>query len=375
MSPQLKSVVGFGAPASAVALCLLATVLLAHNPACSSGTGDESPSPCTRIQIAENGQFPGADFQFAYIGNPVIVDLSLPAAADAAITVQEKGSGADVMGTNLLSEDGRRLIFTPDERLMTTTEYTATVNASELNGCNDLEVSWDFRTSDVGEAHASPQDLVGDTFGLDLGSAVFIEPAGIGAFIGEFLGFPIFLNVQSLDDPNDEIVFAGSIGEEAGSDQDMCTQTLVFPAASWDNPDFSFGPTDFNIRVKDVDVSLQDLFITGTFRSDGSEIVGAQLSGGLDTRALTAVLGDQGDPCELLATIAGVECLPCPDGEVACIDLVAINVNGARENFDWVDIGEDQTENHLCGDCADSLDGDGDGAIDTDPECDPSNWP
>ena len=43
--------------------------LIAFNPGCPSDTGDETSSPCVEVEIADNGQFPPADEQFAFIGN------------------------------------------------------------------------------------------------------------------------------------------------------------------------------------------------------------------------------------------------------------------------------------------------------------------
>lgn len=182
---------------------------------------------------------------------------------------------------------------------------------------------------------ATPADIVGLTYELDLASGKFVEPAGIESLISEFIGGVTVLVSPSNLDGND-LTITGALGEENASPpaQAECTSTIPFPTADFGaNPFFKVGPGPAVINVEGIEVSIDDLEVTGAFASDASLIAGATLKGLIDTRPLAAEFiegGEEGEVCELAGSI-GVSCEACPaDGAEFCLSIYVVDMDAAK---------------------------------------------
>ena len=167
---------------------------------------------------------------------------------------------------------------------------------------------------------------------MDLASATFIEPAGIGGVIGSFLSDPIAMT-PVMTDGSLSMIGALVSADEDQPVQDLCNQTLGLDATIWEDPYFQVGPADLSFEVEGIQVNVAGLEITGTFRSDYSGFGGATFRGGLDTRALDTLVdesGTEGAACDLIGSF-GISCQACPDGSGDfCIDLHAVDIEGAH---------------------------------------------
>jgi hypothetical protein len=215
------------------------------------------------------------------------------------------GTGATVEGTTSVVD--QTVIFTPATTLASSTEYTVT-----YGWCGGpTTTSW--MTSIVGDP-ATPADLIGNTYLLDLSSGRWTKPEGVGSMIGSLIGDAAAIYIGVKDATETEVTMLGALGDEnMPGMQDMCTESLDLgePADFTNNPQFVVESPLLSLSVAGVDVAIEDMLISGAFAPDGSVIAGAQLAGTLDV----TVLGDllDGDPCALLVAV-GVACEPCSDG-------------------------------------------------------------
>jgi len=269
-----------------------------------TGTGEVAACDITIVRTT-----PSAGATNAYYRSPVEFKLS---DADPTATVT-----ASFAGTTTRSADGETIVFTPDQPLAPSTDYTVTL--AYCGGSAPLS----FRTSDLGAAVDS-STLVGKAFSLDLANARIVEPVGIGSVLSSYLTQDILVGVQSVE--GSSVQMLGAIGVEGAATptQDFCTTTIPFPEADFSQaPFFSIGPADTTLSVAGFDITIGQLNITGTIAPDGSYFGGGTLSGTIDTRPLDPLVGDTEGAICTLATTFGVTCAPCADGEAFCLSLVA----------------------------------------------------
>ena len=239
----------------------------------------------------------------------------------AEITVVDDG-GTAITGDNALNDNSTELTFNPfgdseSDHLTPSTSYTATISwdgqSAELH----------FQTSDVGtEASDVQTTIVGNDYFLDLGSATFTEPPGVGSLLAQYIAdVYVIMHVDAIDEGAGTIDIYGGIVDKEGNDyvQDLCTPTLGMTETEpgqWDNPYMQIGPTDFHIAIEGYDADIIDLRIGGSFTADGSTLVGGTFDGQMDTRVLDELIdpgADEGAACDLLGSL-GIECEECPDG-------------------------------------------------------------
>jgi hypothetical protein len=219
-------------------------------------------------------------------------------------------------------------VFQPADPFAATTDYSTVLSYDCAGEVKNPTADW--RTSEVG-ASTPLEGLPGEVFALDLAGETVevIEPEGIGGLIGDYLNFPIYLQITSAD--ASELNILGAVGEEGSDEQAACTQTIDFPSAKFsENPFFEIGPADTTVIVSGVAVTIGDLNISGAFSPDASYIAGATLSGNIDTRPLVPIFGegsdDPGTICDLAAAL-NVFCVPCTeDNEPFCLDIYARNI-------------------------------------------------
>lgn len=297
----------------------LLTALLLPLGACSgdeksddTGSADDSGNPdgCT---VTIKSTIPSADSVTAYYRGNVEFELSAPDGTAQIVT--------DIPGSQTLSSDGLRVIWTISSPLDPQAGYSAT-----LNYCGG-SATINFTTSELGNPVGDPGGLVGSTFLVDLGSARIVEPPGIGKVLSAYLTTDILIGVSSVTDT--EIKMMGALAVEGSSPamQDYCDPSIDFPTADFiDSCYFSVGPEDTIFAVSGYEIVVESLVLNGTIAPDGSYFDGGVLSGTIDTRPLAALLGDPKDVgaiCELAINF-GAACEACPsDGEQFCLSLVA----------------------------------------------------
>ncbi|MBW1878455.1 MAG: Ig-like domain-containing protein, partial [Deltaproteobacteria bacterium] len=187
----------------------------------------------------------------------------------ATFTVTDAG-GTEVTGTQTWVGD--RLILEPASPLAAQTTYTTSIDFS----CGTPSVSW--TTSEVGGALGTPANLNGRSYLLDLASGRFVEPEGVGDFLGDYLDQIVLVGVDTASAT--EIQMLGALGYENTNDskiyQEPCIPSIDFPMADFiGNPFFNVGPEDTTLSVAGFEVDIQDLQVSGAFAPDGTYISGA----------------------------------------------------------------------------------------------------
>ncbi|TVQ89010.1 MAG: hypothetical protein EA397_15910 [Deltaproteobacteria bacterium] len=305
-------------------LCL--AISLTPLMACDGDNGDDTDtgSECG-ISVS---LFPANDADDVYYRGTVQATFTPAQVPDGAELTVEGSSGAVDGSTEVV---GRRLIFTPDAPLDSSSEYTSTITYDCEGTERSSSATWS--TSVVG-ASVDLAGLQDRAYALNLNDANFIEPEGVGGLIGSFLDFDLLVGIADVDVSASTITMVGALGVEGEPGvQEPCLETIPFPAADIsENPYFEVGPQQFSVSVSGNDVVIEDLFLAGSFAPDGSSIQGVELSGIIDTRPFKDLVADGGDAeddavCELAVTL-GVDCVECPDGTgVYCIALVADRIS------------------------------------------------
>jgi hypothetical protein len=273
---------------------------------------------------------PGSGAADFYILDDIVVEFADEEDATATVTLLD-ASGAEVAGST--SVDGYDVTFSPDAALMPSSNYTISISY-----CNDggTPVEIGFTTSGLGEALSG--SVAGKTYAVNIASGTFVKPAGVGDLIGGAFNNNILIGI--LDDSNGELQVEGAISLEGSLEQDVCTETLVFPEAAdfSDAPYFEIPEGDLTLSIAGITATIYDLNISGMFAADGSYFGGGELRGNLDARDLVDVIAElvevesADDICGLVAGF-GVACEPCADGANYClgvevVDLVADVVDG-----------------------------------------------
>lgn len=267
------------------------------------------------------------------------IEMKLQTAApEATITVVTTDGSTEVAGTSVVN--GTTVVFTPTTALAASTGYTATLTRD----CG--ETPWTFTTSAVGTPIGDVSSLEGNAYALALTSGRFVEPAGVGDLLQQFLTTDVLVGVQTASATDIDMI--GAIGVDGAEPpaQDTCTVTIPFPTADFsENPFFEVNATGqaTNISVSGITVAIDDLIISGAFSPDGANIQGAVLSGSIDTYGLAGILDETCTPdsadwetckngiCDLAGGI-GVTCEACEDGEAHCLSIYVDSI--AAEGLD-----------------------------------------
>ncbi len=290
--------------------------------ATGDGGGDGGTGAC-EVEIGTT--FPVDGETSAYYRTTVDFKLSAED-PDGTPSIMLAGPSGDVAGTTTVSDDGKTVTFTPSGALDSGATYTATIDF-----CRGQD-SISFTTSSLGAPLTASID--GKAYKVDLGGADFVQPAGVADLLLGQLENDILLGVVSSS-PNLQII--GAISMDGVSDQDMCNETIDFPAADFsDSPYFQIGPQDTTISVAGFNVDILQLAISGTFAADGSYFGGGTLAGELDARLLAPLVGDllgTTDPDEICGVVAGfgVSCQACSsDGAAYCLEVYVRDITATE---------------------------------------------
>lgn len=364
-------------------LLVLSLGLVAVAPGCpttgddddDSTASDDDDAACAGILSVDPEQDDSDVF-----GDKVAVTWdAVPSGGSIAVT---DSAGAAVSGAITDDDNGRTLIFTANATFAASGTFGVTISQD----CAD-DVAYDFTTGPYGDPVGAESDLIGRAFNLDLASATFVEPVGVGALLQGFLVdvYVIFNPNSDSDLANGEMHITGAVGELDGGDivQDLCNETLPFTTgpdgivgtsddspADWNNPDMTLEAKSLELAVQGVSATIQDLLITAKFHPELTGFVGGTFAGAIDTRPLVGLL-DSEDPnaiCDLVEETVGISCEDCGGGENFCLGIVAedvsgsylSNIEGGLTNRSCVDVIDDAA----CGNGSYTVDGEDNGEID-----------
>jgi hypothetical protein len=184
-----------------------------------------------------------------------------------------------------------------------------------------------FSTSEVGTPlEDDAADLVGNTYFIDLSSAEYSEPPGVGTLLSLYLDMPLLLGVSSVE--TSVIDFEAYLGYRDDVSPDWMAVDMepwIFSGADFASQPFFSAYTELlTIPYGSVDIPVHGFAIEGTFSSDASSIQKATFTGLGDTSGMGPLMGFGNDPeavCSLLGQY-GISCLECPDESgVYCVRL------------------------------------------------------
>ena len=275
-----------------------------------------------------------------YYGDTVSITWDgVPQSGGVAVAT---AAGVALSGSMSDDDNGRTLIFTADQLFDSDTDFTVTISWA----CAD-DVPYQFSTGPYGSSVSNESDLIDRPFHMDLASATFIEPPGVGPLLQGFLVDSYFLFNATADSdlPNGEMHVLGAVGVLDGGDieQDFGAETMPFThgpdeivgtaddvPASWQNPTMDLSGGELAMDIDGVATVIEDFAMSATFHPQLTSYVGGTFAGTIDTRSLIGLL-DSTDPnamCDLLVKTVGVGCTDCGNGEVFCLDLAAEDMSG-----------------------------------------------
>ena len=251
-----------------------------------------------------------------YHRNDIIIDFD--AAAPDATVVLVEDEGAMIPGINTLSNADRTLTFDPygddpTEHLEPGTSYTAWS-------------TWQGQSADL---HFSIWEegggslcwgVEGQNYFVDLGSATFTEPPGIGSLLAQYIAdVYLIIRVLEVDESEEALDLIAATCDKDGNDyvQDPCVPTYSLGEdTELDCPYFEARFEEYVFQIEDTRCAVWDMTFGGSFSADTRSIAGGILAGEMDARCLDALIdphGGEGAACELLASL-GIDCQACSDG-------------------------------------------------------------
>ena len=294
-------------------ICVL---LLLSLVSCGGEVAHDPYSTDDTCELTIDETYPGANSIDAYVRDPIEFHLS---EVDPEAWVV-----ADMPGVQTSREEGRVVVFTPDEPLSPLTSYTF-----GLEYCRDTpEIQ--FTTSDLGLPIEDIEALEGETFLLDLSTARFREGAILAEALTRLVRGEVAVQIIEVGD-QDMWVRAGIVqvrGDEI--EQDTCFRTLEIPEFRLERSDgfFSYEADLYALPFYEGELNLSDFGLEGTVAADSTELGGGRAALVLDARDFSAALNlpNENELCDLTEGM-GSPCVPCEDGGQACLEL---EVEGLR---------------------------------------------
>jgi hypothetical protein len=216
-------------------------------------------------------------------------------------------------------------VLAPEEPLAPLTSYTLTVDACEQTW------SVSFTTSAYGSpVEGGGENLLDRSWVLEMGRVNWTEPEGASELLSVFFTEPLLLGVQRVEgNLLDLLVGIGVFTDLNGFEQLQGRGTWDVLGVTLTEQGWFEGRADaIHFTYDGVDIPVYEFGLQGTFSSDGSAIAGASVEGLVDTRNIPLLFGlDQPDfICTTYAADYGLECTPCPDGELLCLDLKGADI-------------------------------------------------
>ncbi|MCK6529133.1 Ig-like domain-containing protein [Myxococcota bacterium] len=209
----------------------------------------------------------------------------------------------------------------------------ASVHPGAVEVCGDA-IDQDCDGS-LGSCPIEIEDVVGRTYAVDYATGTVTEPAGVGAYLDEYLGYlgVVLLQATSASEDGDAIHarLAPALDDGVGWVQDVCQPSVDMPGApgSFTNPGFTVGPAPLYVGYEGFVVDLEESTFSAEFAGVSALASGA-LHTAFDTRYVDSFVGSDGTTCGILSGL-GVLCEGCPDeGDPYCIYAVISGLEAAE---------------------------------------------
>ena len=276
--------------------------------------GDSDAPKCANAILGQNPS--GSDI------NPRAAVDFLLAQADSSADIRVSSGGTEVAGTTTIT--GTRVLFTPDERLASNTDFDVTLSWK----CEDETAS--FSTNDLGDTPLDAATLQGRSWGFALTEGRVVDPPALSAVLPLMLDFDILLMV--VDGDATSLNLLGGVTGDGEDTQSQCAPHIDFPTPAnySENPYFEVTADTMSLVIAGDALLVSDLLLTGTFAPGGTSIEDVYLSGNVD-------LGSE--LCALMGS-SGVDCAACPSGgESTCIDLIVDSMTADERQLTVVEWG------------------------------------
>ena len=139
----------------------------------------------------------------------------------------------------------------------------------------------EFSTSEYGSTlEVEMDDLVGNTYFVDLSTADYIEPPGVGTILSLFIDTPLLFGVTNVD--GGIIDFEAGLGTQSDTSGDWTIfgEHWSFADAEFSESPYFYASTELlNIPFDTANIPVHDFYLTGTFSPDGNELGFVEFSG------------------------------------------------------------------------------------------------
>lgn len=238
--------------------------------------------------------------------------------AEATVRILDE-VGAEVPVDVTVVEESIALVATPERALAPDTLHQLVVDS-----CAGTTVL-PFTTSAFGGTlTGGSASLIGRTWTLDLADADWVTPSGLAPLFRANVRDPIVIGVQWADEQAIDLIGTQGLADDGRVTQDPSAATWSLPQAAFDRaPRMRSEAARVALIVQDVPLPVEDFLLEITFASDGTALGDGVLRGRMDTRDAAGLVGLlSGGPAAVcnLAGQAGVDCVPCADGQPYCVE-------------------------------------------------------
>ena len=236
----------------------------------------------------------------------------------------------EIDGEQYTSEDGKTILFVPNQALDPVTDYE--VGLDYCHGNPTIS----FTTSELGSEIASFDTIEGNTYLFHLDAARYTTGGEVAQALLAIFNKDIL--IQILEMTNSTIAMRGAVGESIGGEveQDICYRTIDLEELGVDSADFYYEDAELVMDFYHTELAFLNLLLSGTFAPDGSWIGGVSLYANVDVRGLseTLGLGTADDICSFAKELES-PCQPCSTDDAAyCITIAAEKISATAVNMD-----------------------------------------
>jgi hypothetical protein len=170
-----------------------------------------------------------------------------------------------------------------------------------------------FGTSEFGlPLEGNVSELASNTYNIDLASAEYTHPPGIGTLLSQNIDQPLLLGIETATEESLDFIAALGLYNNVGG-IDQASSLWYFPGADFStSPYFEAFSETLAIDYNGIAIPIFEFKISGTFSADITKIGKAHFEGLGDTREIAEnLMQDENGLCTLLAA-SGSDCVQCP---------------------------------------------------------------
>jgi hypothetical protein len=183
-------------------------------------------------------------------------------------------------------------------------------------------------------------DLTGQAWAIDLATATWTAPAGVGETLATAFNLPLLLGVSA--DAGDTLTLQGAVPDTGLAAQDLCRATQAFGEADFStDPRFLTAsrsvtlPGDSTAFADELPLPLEEFVLGGVIDADGQAFHDGEMTFSVDMRIAGAAVeglvatSDPDEICDFTALFS-IPCVACgSDAAAYCIDFEIEGVTGA----------------------------------------------